>query len=124
MRISSLVQIPHEQTGARRRAKPEGHSVAFSFQFSFQALFPRVLSSPVIGDHWHQRPDERERNPVNPKLDQIEQKIKNVQDSMSRMNSMVKIFVSEPPISAVHQWQGVDGRTPDAASNGTRESRS
>ena len=28
---------------------------------------------------------------MNPKLDQIEQKMKNVQDFMSRMNSMVKI---------------------------------
>ena len=61
---------------------------------------------------------------MNPKLDQIEQKIKNVQDSMSRMNSMVKIFGSKPPTSAVHHRQGIDGRTPDAALNGTGESRS
>ena len=29
---------------------------------------------------------------MNPKLDQIKQKMKNVQNSMSRMNNMVKIF--------------------------------
>ena len=61
---------------------------------------------------------------MNPKLDQIEQKMKNVQDSMLQMNSMVKIFGSEPETSAVHHRQGADGDTPDAASNGALGSRS
>ena len=40
------------------------------------------------------------------------------------MNSMVKIFSSSPPASAVHHRQGKNGRAPDTASNRGGASRS
>ena len=104
-----------------RPARNSGHS--FPFQFSF-----KLFSGSLVVTHdrrsWRRQPDERERNPLYPKLDDSWHKRKSVQNPTSRMNSMVKIFSSSPPASAVHHWQGKNGRAPDTASNRAGASRS
>ena len=49
VRITALVQILHQQLGARRRAaRTSGHVLSFQFLSSF---FPGVMPSPVIRNH-------------------------------------------------------------------------